>query len=734
MLYKSCRELFNNKRQRCKQLFLSQWTTFFKQSFIYTSINNNRQFKSSLNYLMIYYIKMILYSCIHCLSKILISIFINRLRYWQRFICYCFIYTITQYFLTWYYCLLQLLCQRRQIFQIKTRTSRQRSIQKSQMIWMNKQCLLIKCISLSLKQIMSNITKEYRTYCLNLLWNSHTRRRFMNLWRNNSRIIWFRYKCHYLQSSRITCRLYSSKKSHNISKSTSRITRNKNQFQQEIFTIESCHKWECHLRLTCLLYNTISSRQQTNLSSHFSQILNISYSMNNTSCRQKQQSFKETMIYQMKQTYIMLRYSYTYYHITQLTSSRICNNSFHIIFQQSSCCPLQSRNTAQQSNNHQTSRRIFYLWTISHQKIYTCCYHRCRMQLCRYWSRTFHGSSQPSRKTNLTGFSSSSNNQEYYKYCQQITIYIRCHREYCCKTQISKYCYSLLQSLCQTSITNSINKKSFLRSKISCLSSKPKIYLLIRYQTYTFPTNKKNQQIFTSYQQLHSKRKQRLIREESIFMWISFHIRQRILLYLCTYIQNRKQHRNCLTIKNYRPFYILISRLKPMSLIYINWCFRQTYFKKSNSTKYCRQKDTDCTQYWSPFNSTFSIDCQQTTQKRQNNNTLIHKTMLYICPFIVNFDCFISINPYFSELLFFHCLDQNAYRKIYAIIRANSPIASVRAKPRIALLNSSLRSAGLRDTPVIREPNRIPIPIEAPPRAIQARPAPINLAAINIIK
>jgi hypothetical protein len=53
-----------------------------------------------------------------------------------------------------------------------------------------------------------------------------------------------------------------------------------------------------------------------------------------------------------------------------------------------------------------------------------------------------------------------------------------------------------------------------------------------------------------------------------------------------------------------------------------------------------------------------------------------------------------------------------------AIIKANKPMASVKAKPKIAILNNSL----------LREANMRPTPIAAPARAIVAKPAPINLA------
>jgi hypothetical protein len=63
-----------------------------------------------------------------------------------------------------------------------------------------------------------------------------------------------------------------------------------------------------------------------------------------------------------------------------------------------------------------------------------------------------------------------------------------------------------------------------------------------------------------------------------------------------------------------------------------------------------------------------------------------------------------------------------------AIIKANKPMASVKAKPKIAILNNSLLREGFLEMALIREANMRPTPIAAPARAIVAKPAPINLA------
>ena len=72
------------------------------------------------------------------------------------------------------------------------------------------------------------------------------------------------------------------------------------------------------------------------------------------------------------------------------------------------------------------------------------------------------------------------------------------------------------------------------------------------------------------------------------------------------------------------------------------------------------------------------------------------------------------------------------YRTRNETIRANSPVASARANPRIAYVNSCPRSAGFRAVDEIRDEKIDPIPIPAPVSPIAARPAPTYFAAAII--
>lgn len=68
-----------------------------------------------------------------------------------------------------------------------------------------------------------------------------------------------------------------------------------------------------------------------------------------------------------------------------------------------------------------------------------------------------------------------------------------------------------------------------------------------------------------------------------------------------------------------------------------------------------------------------------------------------------------------------------------AIIRPNSAIASVKAKPKIAYENRVLVVSGFSAIERHKAPNKLPIPIPEPASEIVAKPAPINLKACKNI-
>jgi hypothetical protein len=88
----------------------------------------------------------------------------------------------------------------------------------------------------------------------------------------------------------------------------------------------------------------------------------------------------------------------------------------------------------------------------------------------------------------------------------------------------------------------------------------------------------------------------------------------------------------------------------------------------------------------------------------------------------------ISFLLFLSEVV----IDYAAYSSRNAIIRANSPIASVRANPKIVYENNCGLNEGFLEVELIKAANTSPIPTPAPASPIVANPDPIILAAANI--
>ena len=518
-------------------------------------------------------------------------------------------------------------CQTRKKFKIKWSNQ---IIKKMNIIRMNKDSMLIKCGTKSHKHIMCNITPNKTTNSKKCHRNKHKDRWIQNKKRKFIiREMRFRQECKDHQSNTISSSLNSSNQSKDISHSTSSITRNKCQFKQNIFRIKSSKKWKSHQRQTSQQNIRTSNRHRDNKRSHFTNILYIRNSMNNSTSRQKLQCFKRCMILQMKQSLIILRQTYSYHHITLLTSCRKCYNFFLIIFHQTISCSLQSRQSTKPSYYYQTCRRIFLLRTTSYLKIYTCCYHCSTMLQCRYWCRTFHSSQQPTMQTKLSRFSDSTDDHGDCLNKYLITIQIFYQYPQSTKTDITQQSNTKQQSQKETHITNTIHKKSFNSCLISCYTSKIKSYKLITYQTYTFPTYKQYLQIITCYLQLHKKTKQTQIRIKSIYMIFSIHIILRIHLYTKRYPQYWQLHRSTQCIKIQTPFLILISRINPRSLSQYYWRFIYTYFYKYYCSLYCCYPYHYYRLFWTIFYTCITRQTLQSIYYWLHYYCLIHSSYSY---------------------------------------------------------------------------------------------------------
>lgn len=119
------------------------------------------------------------------------------------------------------------------------------------------------------------------------------------------------------------------------------------------------------------------------------------------------------------------------------------------------------------------------------------------------------------------------------------------------------------------------------------------------------------------------------------------------------------------------------------------------------------------------------------------NNTVVIAKNKYILNLIIFFKLgVLGIEPS-SIGLKVHCstselhtfLDYTANSNKNTIISTKSAMASVKANPRIAILNNSSFNEGFLEIPKIRALKITPIPIPAPVKPIVAIPAPKNFAA-----
>jgi hypothetical protein len=94
-------------------------------------------------------------------------------------------------------------------------------------------------------------------------------------------------------------------------------------------------------------------------------------------------------------------------HVSLLTTSTICNNTFDIILNQSYCSSYLS-STSTQKSQEPSSRSTLLPKSIGPGNLKnSSCYLCCCMNQCRHWSRAFYSICQPNMQSLLCTFSQS---------------------------------------------------------------------------------------------------------------------------------------------------------------------------------------------------------------------------------------------------------------------------------------------------------------------------------------
>jgi len=134
--------------------------------------------------------------------------------------------------------------------------------------------------------------------------------------------------------------------------SSSRSWSSPRQFQNSVFTIISSQEGPSQKTQTSLKQTSPSQGQRSMSSTGTSHILYIRTSMNNNPSSQKLQCFKTSVSHQMIHCLSIMTQRQSNYHISQLTTSTICNYTFYIILNQSHSPPHQTCNSTNPQQNY----------------------------------------------------------------------------------------------------------------------------------------------------------------------------------------------------------------------------------------------------------------------------------------------------------------------------------------------------------------------------------------------
>jgi hypothetical protein len=228
-----------------------------------------------------------------------------------------------------------------------------------------------------------------------------------------------------------------------------------------------------------------------------------------------------------------MTYRLPHYHISQLATSTICNDTFYIILDKTH---RSSHYCSHCTNNHQEKTRSstsFQKRICSSNLKNTCRYLCCCMNLCRYWGWTLYSVCKPNMQSNLSTFSQSST-------CKKKTNKIRVFCRYSYSSYLCCICRPQIpptkkQSNYENCITNTIHQYCFLSSFCSTLTMEPKTNQQIATDSNEFPSNLKENQIICSYLYLHRTCKKTQITKKTRLMRISYHISYAINMDTKTY-------------------------------------------------------------------------------------------------------------------------------------------------------------------------------------------------------
>jgi hypothetical protein len=335
------------------------------------------------------------------------------------------------------------------------------------------------------------------------------------------------------------------------------------QFQDSIFTVISSQEWPTKKAQTPLKQTSPGLGQRTMCSSRASHILHISTSMDNYTSSQEQQCFKASVSHLMIHCQSVMTLGQGNYHVSQLTTGTISNNTFHIILNQSHSPPHQTSDSSYPQKDYTCINTTFPNPVCTSNQENSGSYLSGSMNQSRDRCGSFHPVSQPNMQTNLCTFSQSSS-----LLCKANPICIK-GRSTCCCLQRSISTSLIPPTKKQTSKQNSITDTVYLHCLLCSFgptqTMKPKTNQQIATYTNHFPTYQECTQIICCYQQQHRTSKQTQVTLKTRQMRIMLHISQTINMYTETYSTYSYHHRSTLRINTEEPIYRYCMSIKPTS-------------------------------------------------------------------------------------------------------------------------------------------------------------------------
>ena len=170
-------------------------------------------------------------------------------------------------------------------------------------------------------------------------------------------------------------------------KSSSASRSSPRQLQNSIFTIVPSQERPSQLAQTSLKQSSPCQRQSRVRSTRAAHVLHVSTSMNNDPSPLELQCFKTSVSHQVIHSQSIMAKRQSYHHVSQLTTSTICNYTFYIVLHKSHSPPHQRGYSANPQQHGSRNNTTLPNPRSSRNQKDTGSYQCCCMDQGRNWCR-----------------------------------------------------------------------------------------------------------------------------------------------------------------------------------------------------------------------------------------------------------------------------------------------------------------------------------------------------------